>query len=120
MLRHMPRKPNQRARQIHRQAQPAVLQVEVQCRGVFLGDAFLAPTPDLRSKGAGHILGQTQCFADVAYCTAAAIAYDGGAERGTMAAISMVDPLDHFLAPLVFEIHVYIGWFAAFGTDETF
>src|ERR1700722_7961142 len=104
MLRHMPRKPYQRTCQIHRQAQPAVLQIEVQCRGVFLCHAFLAPTLDLSSKGAGHILGQTQCFADVAYCTAAAIADDGGAERGTMAATSMVDPLDHFLAPLMFEI----------------
>ena len=37
-----------------------------------------------------------------------------------MAAIGVVDPLDDFLAPLVFEIHVDIGRFVAFGTDETF
>ena len=89
MLRHMPRKPDQCARQIHRQAQPAVFQIEVQRRGVFLGNALLAPAPDLGRERAGHILGQTQRLADIAYCAAAAIADDRGAERGTMAAIGV-------------------------------
>ena len=120
MLRHVPGKADQCARQVQRQAQPAVLQVEVQCSGVFLGDAFLAPAPDLGGQGAGHVLGQTHRLADVAHRAAAAIADDRGAQGGAMAAIGVVDPLDDFLAPLVLEIDVDIGRFAAFGTDETF
>ena len=36
------------------------------------------------------------------------------------APVLAVDILDHFLAPLVFEIHVDIGWFVALLGNETF
>ncbi len=42
-----------------------------------------------------------------------------GAERGAIAAVGLVDPLDHFLAPLVLEIDIDVGRFAALGADET-
>ena len=47
MLRQMPRKADQRARQFQRQAQPAVLQVEVQFGGEVFLDAVIAPVRDL-------------------------------------------------------------------------
>ena len=120
MLRQVPGKADQRARQVQRQAQPAVLQVEVQFGGVFLVDAFLAPAPDLGGQRAGDVLGQAHRLADVAHRATAAIADHRGAERGAVAAIGVVDPLDDFLAPLMFEIDVDVGRFPALGTDETF
>ena len=37
-----------------------------------------------------------------------------------MAAVGVVYPLDHFLAPLMLKIHVYVGRFLAGFADETF
>ena len=48
MLRQVAREADQLARQIQGQAQPAVVEVEVQLGGLLLGHAFLAPAPDLR------------------------------------------------------------------------
>ena len=38
---------------------------------------------------------------------------DGRADRGAIAAVALVDILDHFLAPLVLEIDVDVGRLAA-------
>ena len=103
-----------------RQAQPAVLQIEVQFGGAFFVEPVLAPVRDLRRQRAGHVLGQAHGLADIAHRAAAAIADDGGADRGAVAAIGVVDPLDDFLAPFMFEVDVDVGRFAAFGADETF
>ena len=51
MLRQMPRKADQRARQIQRQAQPAVLQVEVELLGVrSSATPSVAPAPDCEAS----------------------------------------------------------------------
>ena len=56
MLRQMAREADQRARQVQRQAQPAVLHVEVQFGGEILLHAVIAPMRDLRGKRAGDVL----------------------------------------------------------------
>ncbi len=48
----------------------------------------------------------------------ATVADHGGAERRTIAAVGLVDPLDDLLAPFVFEIDVDIRGFLAGGADE--
>ena len=40
------------------------------------------------------------------------------AQRGAVSVVGVVDPLDDFLAPLVLEVDVDVGWFAALCTDE--
>ena len=119
MLRQVARKADQLPRQVQRQAQAAVLQVEVQFGGVFLRHALLAPRPHLRRQRAGDILGQAQRLADIADRAAAAVADHGGAQCRAVATVGVIDPLDHLLAPLVLEIHVDVGRFLAFGADET-
>ncbi len=42
----------------------------------------------------------------------------GRADCGALAAIALVDILDHLLAPLVLEIDVDVGRFVAVGGDE--
>src|SRR6185437_6355137 len=106
--------------EVEGEAQPAVFKVEVQCGSVFLGDTVLAPAPDLSGKGTRYVIGQTECLAYVAYRAAAAIADDGGAQCGAIAAIGVVDPLNDFLAAFVFKVHVDVGRFLSIGTDETF
>lgn len=48
MLREMPRRADQFARQGDRELETPVLQIEVELLGVLRLDAFLRPTPDLR------------------------------------------------------------------------
>ena len=105
--------------ELERQAQAAVLQVEVELRRVVVGDAAFGPDRDLAGERAGDVLGQAERLADVAHRAAGAVADHGGAERGAVAAVGVVDPLDHLLAPLVLEIDVDVGRLAAGGGDET-
>ena len=45
---------------------------------------------------------------------------DGGGDAGAVAAVTLIDVLDHLFAAFVFEIDVDIGGFAAFGGNEAF
>ena len=47
-----------------------------------------------------------------------AVADDRGGDAGALAAIVVVDILDHLLAPLMLEIDVDVGRLAPFGRDE--
>jgi len=94
------------------------LQVHVELGGFGFRDAFLGPTPDLSRQRAGDIVRQAERLADLAHGAARAVADDGGAQRGAVAAIGVVDPLDDFLATLVLEVDVDVGRFAPLGTDK--
>ena len=59
-------------------------------------------------------------LAGIAKRAAAAIADDGGGDRGALAAIARVDVLDHFLALLVLEVDVDVGRLVALLRDEAF
>ena len=115
----MPREADQRAREIDGQAQPAIVEVEVQFGGALIVETVAAPVRNLGGEGAGHVLGQAHGFADIAHGASAAVADHGGAYRGAVAAIGVIDPLDDFLAPFVLEVDVDVGRFLAFGADET-
>jgi hypothetical protein len=119
VLRQVPREPDQRAGEVDGQAQPAVVEVEVQFGGALIVEAVAAPVRNLGREGAGHVLGQAHRLADVAHGASAAVADHGGANGGAVAAVGVIDPLDDFLAAFVLEVDVDVGRFLAFGADET-
>src|SRR5206468_570952 len=49
---------------------------------------------------------------------AGAVGDDGRGDAGALAAVTLIDVLDHFLAPLMLEVDVDIGRLAAVGGDE--
>ena len=118
VLRQVAREADQLARQVEGQAQAAVLQVQVQFGGFGFGDTFFRPAPDLAGERAGKVFGQAECLADLAHGTSGAVADHGGAQRGAVAAVGVVDPLDDFLAALVLEVDVDVRGFAPLGADE--
>ena len=120
MLRQMPRETDQRAGKVDGQPQPAIIEVQIEFGGAVIVEPVAAPVRDLGGQRTGHVLGQAHGFADVAHGTSAAVADHGGADRGAITAVGVVDPLDDFLAAFVFEVDVDVGRFAAFGADETF
>ena len=67
---------------------------------------------------ADRVFRQAQGLADVADRRAAAIGDDGGGNAGALAAIFVVDVLDHLLAPLVLEVDVDVGRLVALRGDE--
>ena len=79
---------------------------------------FVRPAPDLAGERAGHILGQAERLADLAHRAARAVAADHRGQRGMVVAVGLVDPLDHFLAPLMLEIDVDVGRLVAALGDE--
>ncbi len=60
-----------------------------------------------------------QGHAHIAQGAAWPVADDGGGQGGTLAAVFLVDVLNHFLAALVFKVHVDVGRLVARAADET-
>jgi hypothetical protein len=65
--------------------------------------------PNLGRQHLDEVFGQAERFAHVAKRALGAIANDGRAERGMVAAIGLKHPLHDDLAPLVFEVDVDVG-----------
>ncbi len=63
-------------------------------------------------------LGDAECFADIADRGARAIANDVADHRRVIAAVDVVDVLDHFLAALVLDVEIDIRWFGALAREE--
>ena len=78
----------------------------------------VAIAPHRLGERGGDVLGQSQNLADFADGAARAVMHDGGADRGAIAAVALVDVLDHLLAPLVLEIDVDVGRLAAVLGNE--
>src|SRR5690606_2780647 len=104
--------------EFERQCQAAIGQVEVEFIGVAFVNAFTTPAPDLAGKPSGYILAQTKSLADFPHGTACAEARDDRGKCRPLSPVGLVDPLDHFLAPLVLEIDVDVWRLAPFGRDE--
>ena len=60
-----------------------------------------------------------QRAAHITQGAARSVADNGSGEGGTLTPVLGVDVLDHFLAALVFKVHVDIGRLVAFTADET-
>ena len=118
MLREMPRRADQRARQINGEFQAAVFEVEVQLLGMLRLDPLLRPAPDLGVEQGDHIFRKSKHFADIAQRALGAIADHGRAKCGVIAAIGLEHPLHDDLAPLVLEIDIDIRRFAPLLRDK--
>ena len=118
MLAEMARRADQLAGEIERQAQAPVGKIEVQLLDVLVLDAFLRPAPDLRRQHLDEVFGEAERLADVAHRALGAIADDGRAEGGVIAAVGVEDPLHDDLAPFMLEIDVDVRRLAALLRDE--
>ncbi len=110
MLREMARHPDQLLGELHRALEVWVAKVEARVLGarapVELG---LHAPPDGRGERAADIFAQPHHLADLADRRAWAIMDHGRGDPGAVAAVFVVDVLDHLLAPLMLEIDVDVG-----------
>ena len=80
------------------------------------GRNVIPPTaPDTAGERGGNILCQTERLADFANGRAGPIGNDSRCQGGALAPVALVDILDHFLAPFVFEVDIDVGRFLAFA-----
>src|SRR3546814_5721483 len=83
------------------------------------GRYVIAPaSPACVGEPRGHILAEPQRLADLADRAARAIMDDGRGDSRAPTAVSVIDMLDHLLAPLMFEIDVDVGRLVALGRNE--
>src|SRR5690348_2773669 len=114
----MARKAGDLVGKVERAAERRIAWVEPLLADLRLAEALDAPAPDAPREGRRHVLGEAQGLADLADRAARAVADDGGGDAGALAAIFLVDVLDHLLAPLVLEIDIDVGRLVALGRDE--
>src|SRR4029453_8636936 len=77
-----------------------------------------AIAPDHAGQRRRHVLLEAQRLADLADRHARPVMDDGGADRGALAAVAIVEILDHLLAPLMLEIDVDVRRLTPLGGDE--
>ena len=82
-------------------------------------DLAAVTAPDRARERTGHIVGKPHHLAHFADRHAGAIVNHRRCETSTVAAIFLVDVLDHLFAPFVLEIDVDIGRLFSFFRDET-
>src|SRR3954468_10736340 len=74
--------------------------------------------PAALGQPGGDVLGEAHGLADLADGAAGAIADDSGADRRPLAAVAVIEVLDHLLAALVLEVDIDVGRLAPAGRDE--
>ncbi|KON63120.1 hypothetical protein KOEU_33620 [Komagataeibacter europaeus] len=117
MLRQVTRHANQAARQIQRQPDAPVGQVDPR----LIQRALIQlppPAPDLAGQGADQVFGQAHDLADIAQRALRTIARNHGRKGCVVAAIMTINPLDDLLPARMLEIHVDIRRLAALFGDK--
>ena len=106
MLRQMARKTDQRVGQFDQQTHRRTVWIHAGLANA-LGQDLTSVEPEMiPSEPLDPGQRETQGPSDVAQRAAGAVANDGRGQRGTFAAVSVVDVLDHFLTPVVLEIDI--------------
>ena len=118
MLGKMAGKSHQFLRQRHHLLQFRIGRIEAGTPRFLFLYASHRPAPKRAGERADGVIGKAEDLADLADGAATAIADDGGGHAGMIASISLVDVLDHLLAPLVLEIDIDVRWLAPLGGDE--
>jgi len=118
MLREVAREAAQRRRQFERQRQPRIGRIEARFAHVIDIDTARSHAPHRVGHHAHRVGRQAERLADLAYGAAATVGDHRGGQRGAMAAFLLVDPLNYFLAPLMFEIDIDVGRLVAFVGQE--
>jgi hypothetical protein len=112
MLREVARESDQFVGKDDGLADRRIIRIEPGLADVIVGEAVAIAPHRLGERG-GDVLGQAQNLADFADGAAGAVMHDSRADRRAVAAVALVDVLDHLLAPLVLEIDVDVGRLAA-------
>ena len=100
------------------QGEPAVGRVEAELATRSAG-RLPPPQPQICEESAATVSRrEAHRGADLADRPLAAVVDDGGAEAGAVAAVAVVDVLDHLLAALVLEVDVDVGRLVAGLGDE--
>jgi hypothetical protein len=118
MLGEMAGKADELPREPEHQAQRPLVWIEPQLTHPRLIHALAAAAPDLAGERPHGIKREPQGLAHVADRTAGAVVDDGRRQPRPIAAVLVVDVLDHLLAPLVLEVDVDVGRLVALGGDE--
>ena len=79
-----------------------------------------AAAPVQRQKRTGDIAGQPHRFGDLAHSRTATIGDHRCRDAGAFTPVFLVNILDDFFAPLMFEININIGRLIALGRNKTF
>src|SRR3954470_18250431 len=111
-------KPHQFLRQRHDLLQFRLGRIQADTPRLLFLYASHRPAPKRAGEHADRVIRKAKDFPHFTDGAATAIADDGGGHAGMSASISLVDILDHLLAPFVLEIDIDIRWFASLGGDE--
>src|SRR5206468_2026638 len=76
MLGEMARRPDQLLRQLERQRQAGIGEIEVELRDVPFGHTVVRPAPYLSRQGAEYVLGKAERLADLAHRPTRTVAAD--------------------------------------------
>ena len=118
MLREMARKAEDLAGQGDGAADLGIVGIQARLADVVVGQAVAPAAPHGVGQGRGDILGKAQRLAHLADGAARSIVDHRGADRRPLAAVALIDVLDHLLAPLVLEIDVDVRRLVALPGDE--
>ena len=119
MLREMAGKADQLAGEVERQAQGAVGGIEPGLAHPLVGDRARSLQPQtMPASAATTSTDRPRALPTSRIALRGAVADHRGGEAGAVAAVFLVDVLDHLLAPLMLEIDVDIGRLVARGADE--
>src|SRR4029079_18621339 len=100
----MAREAEQLARKAYRLQQVVVGRIQAGFSNVGFGYIAVTLTPDQARQPSGNVLLEAHGFADFADGHAGAVVNDRAANRGSFARVALVEILNYFFAPLVFEI----------------
>ena len=114
VLREMTRKAHQLLREIQHGSKQRIVGIEACFAYVlFWQSAAGTRAPHHTGQRRNRIFRQPHRLAGIAHSRAGTIADDGCGEAGAITAVAGVDVLNDFLAPLMLEIDVDVGRFAA-------
>ena len=103
---------------LHRALQMRVGKVEPGVLRALLLELGVHAAPDGRGERGGDVFAKPHHLADLADRRARAVMDHGRGDAGAVAAVFLVDVLDHLLAPLMLEIDVDVGRLLALLGDE--
>ncbi len=113
------RKSKQFARQRHHQSYSAVGGVQSRFSNLFIQRRAAGPALQALGERVHRVKAQSHCLAYVPHCGTTAIADDFRRHARALAAIFLIEILDHFLAAFMLIVNVDVGWLVAGGTDES-
>ena len=120
MLRQMPRKPDQFGGHIQCHRKRRFFRVKSGFANMFGRRRSAAATPVQRQKRTGHIAGKPHRLGNFTHSRAAAIGDHRCRNAGAFTPVFLVNILNDFFAPLMFEININIWRLIALGRNKAF